>query len=78
MSKYRHTIYYDFKSRFLVIFSFDYRHRLVFKIPFPDHIFPKILKKRTENLYYPSTDKYYFFSKRAVLINTGHYPYFLH
>ena len=44
MSKYRNAIYYDFKSRYLVIFYRDYRHRLVLKIPFPDHISPKILK----------------------------------
>ena len=35
MSKYRNTVYYDFKSQFLVIFSCNYRHRLVLKIPFP-------------------------------------------
>ena len=59
MSKYRHTVFYDFKSRFLVIFSSNYRHRLVLKIPFPDHIFPKISKYRTENLYFSSVSKYY-------------------
>ena len=59
MSKYRNTVFYDFKSRFLVIFCSNYRHRLVLKIPFPDHIFPKISKYRTENLHFPSTGKYY-------------------
>ena len=44
MSKYRNAIYYDFKSRYLVIFYCDYRHRLVLKIPFPNHISPKISK----------------------------------
>ena len=44
MSKYRNAIYYDFKSLYLVIFYRDYRHRLVLKIQFPDHIFPKISK----------------------------------
>ena len=59
MFKYRNTVCYDFKSRFLVIFSRNYRHHLVLKIPFPDHIFPKISKYRTENLHFPSTVKYY-------------------
>ena len=59
MFKYRNTVCYDFKSRFLVIFSRNYRHHLVLKIPFPDHIFPKISKYRTENLHFPSTGKYY-------------------
>ena len=44
MSKYRDAIYYDFKSRYLVILYCDYWHNLVLKIPFPDHIFSKILK----------------------------------
>ena len=44
MSKYRNTVWYDFKSRFFVIFYSICRHRLVLKIPFPDHIFPTILK----------------------------------
>ena len=57
MSKYRNTVFYDFKCRFLVIFSSNYRHRVVLKIPFPDHIFPKISKYRTENLHFPSTNK---------------------
>ena len=35
-------------------FSSNYRHRLVLKIPFP-----KISNYRTENLYFPSTGKYY-------------------
>ena len=59
MSKYQNAIYYDFKSRFLVIFSSNYRHRLVLKMPFPDHVFPKISKYPTENLHFPSTGKYY-------------------
>ena len=59
MFKYRNTIHYDFKSRFLVIFSRNYRQRLVLKIPFPDHIFLKISKYRAENIYFPSTEKYY-------------------
>ena len=59
MSKYRNTVYYDFKSRFLVIFSGSYRHQLVLKIPFSDHIFPKISKYCTENLRFSSTGKYY-------------------
>ena len=41
MSKYRNTIYYDFKSRFVVIFSSSYRHRLVLKILFPTILFSK-------------------------------------
>ena len=40
-------------------FSCNYRHRLVLKIRFPDHIFPKISKYHTENPYFPSTGKYY-------------------
>ena len=44
MSKYENTVFYDFKSRFLVIFFCNSRHRLVLKIPFPNHIFPKISK----------------------------------
>ena len=58
MSKYRNTVFYDFKSRFLVVFSSNYRHCLVLKIRFPDHIFPKILKYRIKNLHFPSTGKY--------------------
>ena len=58
MSKYRSTVFYDFKFRNLVIFSSNYRHRLVLKIPFPDHIFLKISKYRTQNLHFPSTGKY--------------------
>ena len=58
MSKYQNTVFYDFKSLFLVIFSSNYRDRLVLKTPFPDHIFPKISKYRTENLHFPSTGKY--------------------
>ena len=59
MSKYQNTIFYDFKSRFLVIFFSNYRHRLGLKIPFPDHIFAKILQYRTENLHFLFTSKYY-------------------
>ena len=59
ISKYRNTAYYDFESRFLAIFSSNYRHRLVLKIPFPDDIFPKISKYCAKNLYIPSTWKYY-------------------
>ena len=59
ISKYRNTAYYDFESRFLAIFSSNYRHRLVLKIPFPDDIFSKISKYRTENLHFPATGKYY-------------------
>ena len=51
--------FYDFKSRFLVIFSNNYRHRVVLEMPFPNHIFSKISKYRTENLHFPSTGKYY-------------------
>ena len=58
MSKYQNTVFYHFKSQFLVIFFSNYRHHLVLKIPFPDHIFlPKISKYRTENLHFPSTGK---------------------
>ena len=59
MCKYRKNVYYDIKSRFLVILSNNHRHRLVLEIPFPEYIFPKISKYRTENLYFPSTGKYY-------------------
>ena len=59
ISNYRNTAYYDFESRFFAIFSSNYRHRLVLKIPFPDHIFPKISKYRTENLHFSFTGKYY-------------------
>ena len=59
MSKYRNTFFWNYQSRFLVIFSSNYRHHLVLKIPFPDHIFPKISKYRTENFYCPSTSKCY-------------------
>ena len=59
MFKYRNTVFYDFKSRFLLVFSSNYRDRLVLKIPFPDHIFPQISKYRNENLHFPSTSKYY-------------------
>ena len=34
MPKYQNNIYYDFKSQFLVVFSRNYQHRLVLKIPF--------------------------------------------
>ena len=72
MSKYRNTIYYDFKSRFLVIFSFNYQHRLVLKIPFPDHIFPKISKFCTENLLSPSVVSWtiYLIMKLNLLLAT--------
>ena len=60
MSTYRNTAFYDFKSRFLFFFfPSNYRHRLVWKIPFFDHFFLKILKYCTENLLFPSTSKYY-------------------
>ena len=59
MSKYRNAVFYGFKSQFLDVFSSNYRHRLVLKISFPGHIFPKISKYRTENLHFPSTGKYY-------------------
>ena len=60
MPKYSNTVFYDFKFRFLVVFSSKYRHRPALKIPFPDHIFPKILRYRTENLHFLSNGKYYF------------------
>ena len=59
MSKYRNTVFYDYQSRFLVIFSSNDRHRLALKIPFLDHIFSKNSKYWTKNLYFPSTGKYY-------------------
>ena len=59
MSKYRNTVFYDFKSRFLVIFFSNFRHVLVLEIPFLNHIFPEISKYRTENLHIPSTGEYY-------------------
>ena len=37
------------------ISSSNYRHRLMLKIPFPDYIFLKISKYRTENLHFAST-----------------------
>ena len=57
ISKYR--FFYDLKSWFPVIFFSNYRHCLVWKIPFPDHCFPKISKYLTKNLHFPSTSKYY-------------------
>ena len=33
MSRYRNTVYHNFKYRFLVIFFFNYCHHLVLKIP---------------------------------------------
>ena len=69
MSKYRNTVYYDFKSRFLAIFSSNYHHRLLLKIPFPDHTFSKISKYRTENLHFSSTGKYYALSPPAAPFN---------
>ena len=71
MSKYRNAVYYDFKSRFLVIFFSSYRHRLVLKIPFLENIFPKISKYCTENLHFPSTDKYYVSSPFPPTLNAG-------
>ena len=59
MSNYRNTVFYDFKSQFLVIFPNNYRHRLVLEIQLPEHILPKTSKNRTENLHFPSTGKYY-------------------
>ena len=59
MPKYQNTVYYDIKSWVLVIFSSNYRHRLVLKIPFPDHIFLKTSKYRTENLRFLSIGKHY-------------------
>ena len=55
MSECRTTVFYDFKFRFPVIFSSNYRHLLVLEIPFPDHF---ISKYRTENLHFLSTGKY--------------------
>ena len=51
--------FYDFKSRFLIIFSNIYWHRLVLEMPFPHRIFPKISKYRSKNLPFPSPGKYY-------------------
>ena len=59
MSKYRNTVFYDFKSQFLMDFSSNYRDRLVWEIPFPNRFFPKISKYRTVKLFFPSTGKYY-------------------
>ena len=70
MFKYRNTLYYDFKSWFLIIFSSNYQHRLVLEIPFPDDIFPKISKHHTENLNFPSTSKYYAFSFLTSVIQS--------
>ena len=58
-TKKKNTVFYDFKSWFLILFSSNYRYRLVLKIPFPDYIFPKISKYSTENLHFQSTGKYY-------------------
>ena len=44
MFKYRNTVYCDFKARFVIIFSNNYRHCLVLEILLPSHIFPKISK----------------------------------
>ena len=41
MSNYRNTVFYDYQSRFLVIFSSNYWHRLVLKLPLPNHIFSR-------------------------------------
>ena len=44
MSKYRITVFYDFKSRFFVVFSSNYRHHLVLKIPFSRPYFSQNLE----------------------------------
>ena len=67
MSKHRNTVYYDFKFQLLIIFSSNSRYRLVLRIPFPGHIFPKILKYRAENLHFSSTGKYYAPHKKLFL-----------
>ena len=41
MSKYQNNVFYDYQCWYLV-FSSNYRHRLVLKIPFPDHIFQNL------------------------------------
>ena len=76
MSKYQNTIYYDLKSRFLVIFSSNYRHHLVLKIPFPQHIFPQISKYGTENLHFPSPGKYNMNIKFHFIINIDFFQIF--
>ena len=76
MSKYRNTVYYDFKSQFLVIFSCNYRHHLVLKIPFPEHIFPQISKYRSENLYFPFKGKYNLNIKFHFIINIDFFQRF--
>ena len=75
MSKYRNTVYYDFKSRFIAIFSSNYWHRLVLKIPFPDHIFSKISKYRTESSHFLSTGKYYTKTPLLQVFNLHIYIY---
>ena len=75
-SKYRNAVDYDLKSQFLVIFSSNYRHRLVLKIPFPWHIFPQISKYRTKNLYFPSTGKYKMNIKFHFIINIDFFQSF--
>ena len=71
MSKYRNTVYYDFKSRLLIIFSSNYGNRLVLKLLFPEHIFIKILKYRTENLHFSFTGKYYAAPNTKMWKNCG-------
>ena len=54
MSKYRNTVFYDFKFRFLDVF-FQ-------KLPAPlsvGNTVSRLSKYRTENLHFPSTGKYY-------------------
>ena len=59
ISKYRNTVFLISNLYFSLFFFSNYRHRLVLKIPFPHHAFPKISKYRTENLHFLSTGKYY-------------------
>ena len=52
MAKYRNTVFSHYQSRFLVIFSSNYQHRLVLKIPFPKyryHIFSQNLEIPYQN-----------------------------
>ena len=71
MSKYRNIVYYDFKSQFLVIFSSNYRHHLVLKIPFP-----QFSKYGTENLHFLSTGKYNINIKFHFIVNIGFFQRF--
>ena len=41
MFNYRNTVFYDYQSSFLVIFSSNYRYRLELKLPFPNHVFSR-------------------------------------